>query len=205
MPLGAITLQFEYGDETDKNLVNVLFHEFVMCEAAFEKFAFFAGANIMGNRDSNIKLNSYNAYSEFLSKLYEFYVGCFKREFLNTGRIEHQKLDALFTAEAEKLMRNRRVAIEKGYAPDWENDISYYQESVPTDFGQDFRSVRNNTSHADYRRADGDRPRLMDFYRKYHKFVYLLFASASFAWSGKTHTKHELAHVEDFDFSSGRN
>lgn len=197
-------MKFEYGDDVDKSLVSVLFHEFVMCEKAFEKFVFFAGTNIMGNTATDIKLNSYNAYSEFLSRLYEFYVGCFKRDSKDTRKIEHQKLDVLFTAEAEKLMRNRRIAIEKGYAPDWENDISYYQKTVAVEFGQDFRDLRNNTSHADYRRAGGDRIGLMDFYNNYHKFVYLLFVSASLAWSGKTHSEHVIKHVEDFDFTVGR-
>lgn len=198
-------MKFEIGDETDKKLVNVLFHEFVMCEKAFDKFVLFAGSNILGNTDSNVKLNSYNAYSEFLSKLYEFYVGCFKRENRDTKNIDHETLDSLFTSEAEKLMRNRRNMIEKGYAPEWENHISYYQETVPSDFGKDFRDVRNNTSHTDYRRAGGNRIGLMGFYRKHHKYVHLLYYSALFAWSGNTHQNHKLEHIEEFDFSAGSN
>lgn len=176
-----------------------------MCEKAFDKFVHFAGSNIMGNTDSTVKLNSYNAYSEFLSKLYEFYVGCFRRENRDTQNIGHETLDSLFTSEAEKLMRNRRNAIEKGYASEWENHISYYQEAVPTDFGKDFRDVRNNTSHTDYRRAGGNRIGLMDFYKKHHKFVHLLYYSALFAWSGKTHPNHKIEHVEAFDFLTGGN
>lgn len=198
-------MKFEIGDDTDKKLVNVLFHEYVMCEKAFDKFVHFAGSNIMGNTDSNVKLNSYNAYSEFLSKLYEFYVGCFKRKNRDTKNIAHDTLDALFTSEAEKLMRNRRIAIEKGYAPEWDNHISYYEEAVPTDFGKDFRDVRNNTSHTDYRRAGGNRIGLMDFYKKHHKFVYLLYYSALFAWSEKNHHTHKIDHVEAFDFSVADN
>jgi len=193
-------LKFEIGDDVDKKLVNVLFHEFIKCENAFDQFVLFAGNNIMGDKESSIKLSSYNAYSEFITKLYEFYSGCFKREFKNTKNIDHEKLDSLLTEEVEKILRNKRNAIEKGYAPDWENDISYYQVEVPTEFGKDFRDVRNNTSHVDYRRAGGDRIDLMAFYKKHHKFVHLLYYTALFAWSGKTHKDHKIEHVESFDF-----
>lgn len=196
-------MNFMRGDDTDKQLVSVLFHEFVMCEEAFDRFALFAGMNIMGSSSSEVKLNSYNAYSNFIVRLYEFYVGCFKREHKCTNNIDHAKLDALFTAEVEKLMRNRRDAIVKGYAPSWENDISHYQVPVPPDFGTQLRRIRNNTSHADYRRAAGDGVDLMGFYQKNHKFVYLLFDTAKFTWSGKTHKSFEISHVEKFDFRVG--
>ncbi|MFV8834748.1 hypothetical protein ACNSTU_07245 [Aquisalimonas sp. APHAB1-3] len=198
-------MKFEIGDDVDKKLVSVLFHEFLMCEEAFEKFVLFAGNNIMGSSESNIKLKSYNSYSEFLSRLYEFYVGCFKREYRNTENIDHEALDSLFTSEAEKLIRKRRIEIEKGYAPDWENYISYYQESVPSQFGKDFRDVRNNTLHTDYRRAGGHRIGLMEFYKKYHKFVHLLYYSALLAWSEKTHKEQKIQHVEEFDFLGNGN
>lgn len=198
--LKRCSLKFEIGDDVDKKLVNVLFHDFIKCENAFDQFFSYAGDNIMGNKDSSIKLNSYNAYSEFIAKLYEFYAGCFKREFKSTKNIEHEKLDFLMAEEVEKLLRNKRNAIMKGYAPDWESDITYYQVEVPNAFGKDFRDVRNNTSHVDYRRAGGNRIELMDFYKKYHKFVYLLYYSALFAWSGKTHKDHKIEHVESFDF-----
>jgi hypothetical protein len=197
-------LKFEIGDETDRYFVDVLSHDFAMCEEAFDKFVLFAGSNIMGNTDSNVKLNSYNAYSGFITKLYEFYVGCFKRDRRDTKSISYETLDSLFTLEAEKLMKNRRNAIKKGYAPEYENHISYYQEAVPTDFGKDFRDVRNNTSHTDYRRAGGNRIGLMDFYRKHHKYVYLLYYSALFAWSRRTHQNHKIEHIEEFDFFGGR-
>ena len=198
-------MKFEIGDEVDGKLVSVLFHEFVTCEKAFEEFALFASNNIMGNTDSILKLNSYNAYSEFVSSLYEFYVGCFKRGYRDTKNIGYERLDSLFILELEKLMRNRSNAIEKGHAADWENHISYFHEAVPENFGKEFRDVRNNISHTDYRRAGGDRIGLMAFYKRYHKFVHLLYDSALFAWSGKLHKHHKIQHVEEFDFSVGDN
>ena len=52
-----------------------------------------------------------------------------------------------------------------------ENDRSFYEEPYPSDFGKNFRVIRNSLSHADFRRIDGidERINLTEFYKKYHK------------------------------------
>jgi hypothetical protein len=65
--------------------------------------------------------------------------GAHAREALNT-RITNKKLtqperaeldEAYISRHAQRLLTNRRVAIQNGTAPVWENDISYYAEKIP--------------------------------------------------------------------------
>src|SRR3546814_9248050 len=54
--------------------------------------------------------------------------------------------DNIINSEVEKLLRNKRHAIQNGYAPKWENHISVYQMEVPKEFARDFRQIRNRTA-----------------------------------------------------------
>lgn len=198
-------MQFQEGDATYNDLREVVFHEFILCEGAFDEFARFAGLNIMGASDSATKLRSYNAYSQFLVHLYEFYVGCFKLDRGDTRSICFTEMDGLLVFEAEKSMKRRRHAIIHGYAPEWENDASYYDVAVPADFGRRFCEVRNRTAHADIKRNSESELGLMGFYRDYHRFAHLLFADARWLWSGRNHKSQTISHVESFDFNDGWN
>ncbi len=109
------------------------------------------------------------------------------------------------TMEVEKIMRNMRHLIEAGRAPSWVNDISYYQEPVPCDFGKKFREVRNNSSHVDLRRVGvggGNRPTLKEFMDNYHKFLFFLYDSSRSLWSSKRDTHYEVNHIKEFDLSN---
>ena len=72
-----------------------------------------------------------------------------------------------------------------------------------SDFGENFRVIRNSLSHADYRRIDGinERITLTDFYKKYHKYVMLLFDSGRAWWSIDKMGEIELGDVTAFNRS----
>lgn len=195
-------MKIEQGTEDAQHFVGAMYHEFTLCEKAFDEFFLLAESNILGKEDYDILESLYKNYSAFLTHLYEFYVACFKRDKGDTQNIHYSKLDKLFTFEVEKLMRNMCNLIEGGRAPSWANDIAYYQEQVPEDFGKKFRDVRNNTSHVEIRRVSGgDRPTLKEFMDDYHKFVFFLYDSARSLWSSKREVPHKVAHIQEFNLS----
>ena len=80
-------MKFEYGDATYDDLITTIAHEFILCKDSFERFTYYAKMNIMGKRDTLIKIRLHDAYATFLQHLYEFYVGCIKRNTLNLDNI----------------------------------------------------------------------------------------------------------------------
>ncbi len=198
-------MKIERGSESAQQFVDAMYHEFTLCEKAFEEFFLLAESNILGKDDYETLEALYKNYAAFLTHLYEFYVACFKREQGSTENIHYSKLDSLFTFEVRKLMRNMCNQIEKGRAPSWVNDISYYQDVVPDDFGQKFRDVRNNSSHVDIRRVSGgNRPTLKEFMDNYHKFVFFLYDSARSLWSSKREVPYKVSHIKEFNLSQNR-
>lgn len=197
-------MHIEQGTENAQHFVEVMSHEFSLCEKAFDEFFLLVESNILGKDNYEVLESLYKNYSSFLTHLYEFYVACFKRDRGNTQNIYYSELDQLLTFEVKKLMSNMCDLIDSGRAPDWANDISYYQEQVPEDFGKKFRGVRNNSSHVDVRRASGEgRPTLKEFMDDYHKFVFFLYDSARSLWSNKKDVPHRVSHVQEFNFSLG--
>ncbi|KAA3649276.1 MAG: hypothetical protein DWQ11_19885 [Proteobacteria bacterium] len=195
-------MKFDIGDETDQALTTTLIHELVLCKDSFERFAALAKMNIMGRRDKAIKIKCHDAYASFLHHLYEFYVGCIKRDLRNTDNLHNDILDKIFNREVTKLLKNRVDAIQGGYAPSWENHISVYQVEVPTEFGAQFRRIRNRTAHASIKRSvPGNELPLGQFYEKYHGFVYLLYYSAQWLWTVKDIEAHDWKSIEDFDLA----
>jgi hypothetical protein len=195
-------MKFEIGDETDQALTTTLVHELVLCKDSFERFAALAKMNIMGRREKAIKIRCHDAYASFLHHLYEFYVGCIKRDLRNTENLQGKVLDKIFNCEVTKLLKNRVDAINGGYAPSWENHISVYQVEVPTEFGTQFRRIRNRTAHASTKRSSPkDELPLGQFYEKYHGFVYLLFYSAQGFWTVKDIEAHDWKSIEEFDLA----
>lgn len=194
--------KFKTGDDTDKALHITLAHEFLLCKESFDRFIYFSSMNILGKRDKFTIIRSHDAYSRFLSHLYEFYVGCIQKERCDTGKIPHGDLDKLFNAEVTRILYSKVHAIENGYAPSWENHISVYQVDVPDDFGTQFRRIRNRTSHVSIKRAEpSSELSLVEFHKKYHKFVYLLFAMPLWSWSAENIEKEDWMSIEDFDLS----
>jgi hypothetical protein len=190
-------MKFNIGDNIDNTLATVLLHEFNLCKDSFEQFSYFAGLNILGEQDKITKIRCHDAYSRFLNHLYEFYVGCIKRDQNNFKRLDYQLLDKIFNVEVRKLLLNKIHAIENGYAPSWESHISVYQVEVPEDFGEQFRSIRNRTAHVSIKRANPDLS-LADFYNQYHSFVCLLYNAAQWLWITEDIEKHEWKAIEEF-------
>ena len=156
----------------------------------------------MGRRDKTTKIKCHDAYASFLHHLYEFHVGCIKRDLRDTENIQSSVLDKIFNNEATKLLKNRVDAIKGGYAPSWENHISVYQVEVPAEFGTQFRKIRNRTAHASTKRSSpGEELSLGQFYENYHRFVYLLYYSAQWLWTVKDIEAHDWKAIEEFDLA----
>ncbi len=144
-------------------------------------------------------LVAYNSYALFIQHLYEYFIACLKRDNLNTKNIDSDTADDLFNLEVNKILRIWRIGIDKGFAPSWANDRSYYEGECPEEFGKDFRNIRNSLSHADVRRiSGGNRITLTEFHNKYHKYVYMLYESAQGHWSIEKLEKVELGDVTSF-------
>lgn len=195
-------MKFEIGDAIDAALCKTLAHEMLLCNESFQRFNFLASMNILGSRTKIVKINTHDAYASFLLHLYEFYQGCFQRDRRTT---QVNNTDKLFDAEVEKLLQNRRDAITKGYAPDGENPISYYQVDVPKNFGEMFRKIRNRTAHSLVKRSTpGGDITLLNFYQNYHKFIYLLYVSGKSHWTAKNIELTDWGAIEDFDLFVSR-
>ena len=106
-------MKFEKGDATDRALVTAIAHEFILCKDSFERFTQYAGLNIMGKRDKLTKIRSHDAYASFLHHLYEFYVGCIKRDLHDLKDIDYRRLDRIFNAEAKKAAQQQNSCHRK--------------------------------------------------------------------------------------------
>lgn len=98
---------------------------------------------------------------------------------------------------AQRILNGYRDAIKEGRAPEWVNDISYYDVTVPTSFANDFREYRNKVcGHVAYERSS--QLSLSQFYKKYHKFLYLLYSDAMRWWGSKGEAFPDLKEITDF-------
>jgi hypothetical protein len=177
-------------------------HEFFLCKQSFEQFTHLAKLQIVGHRDKSIKISCHDAYANFLHHLFEFHVGCLKRDLRDTRDIASETLDKVFNNEVRKALKARTEAIEQGIAPAWENHISTYQVDVPPEFGTQFRRIRNRTAHAGTKRSvPGTDLSLAKFYELYHLFVYLLYYSGQWLWTVKDIEAHDWKAIEEFDLA----
>lgn len=181
---------------SDDSLIRIsLAHEFYRCKHSFELFVLLSSIVLSGKCDKNIALLCYNAYADFVSHLYEFYLGCIKRDARFSKNLTSIRIDEILNTEVEKLLKLRQTRILRGDAPSWENDISFYQSEVPREFAYSFRTVRNIRAHADPRRASFS---LSDFYKKYHRFIYLLYTEPQWLWNIDDLNQHDWKEIEMF-------
>jgi hypothetical protein len=144
-------MKFKVGDKTDKDHCIALTHEFLCCRDAFKAFEQLATIAVLKGDTRVLSYRKYNAYSRFVHHLYEFIRGAHAREAQNTKitdkgltGAERAKFDEDYiSAHVQRLLTNRRTAIQDGTAPSWENSISYYPERVPPEFAREFRRYRN--------------------------------------------------------------
>lgn len=170
-------MKFSKGDQVYDALVTTLIHELML---AREEYAIFKYFKHLTERENNVinDLNCYRAYSEFIRHIYEYYLGIFHWNDLSTKKLTHDIADKRMNDAANRVInfsRHRKV-IEY---PDW-------PKSIQEEFGKDFRTIRNRSSHTDYRRAlKLSEITLADFYQKYNRYIDLLFEHACFAWTPK--------------------
>ncbi|MFB5652831.1 hypothetical protein ACE5IS_19495 [Leptospira wolffii] len=196
-------MKFEIGDSTDHKLVRVISHEFSRAKDAFMLFQYFSIEYFKAeekNKKSisdSVKIHIYDSYSDFLKHLYEQFVACFKRDNRSTADIKYDRLDFLINWEVKKY-NNRMISLfNAGLDGQFGlNDKSYYEESVPNDFGKKLREMRNMHSHSDTRRIDGNR--LANFYRDYHKYALALYYTSLDHWDIRETTHRDWKDIESF-------
>ncbi|MBP9886013.1 MAG: hypothetical protein KBF93_06935 [Leptospiraceae bacterium] len=158
---------FNAGDETDKQLVIAISHQFLRAESAFARFINYMSSYPPLDKVLELEVNRifiperqwqvdvYNAYADFIHHLYEYMIGCFKRGVNSLDDIDHKRSDILIVREAEKYRNQCLVRIRENKDKEYGlNDISYYIDPVPEDFGMAFRNARNMNAHADIRRVN---------------------------------------------------
>jgi hypothetical protein len=176
-------------------LTNALAHEFKRCEDAFALFTGLHSLVLNGSKERQIAIATYNSYTDFISHLYEFYLGCIKRDGRFSNKISGTDVDTIINSEVKKLLNLRRNRILRGEELPYENHIYIHQIVIPDDFGFMFRTVRNIRSHATAKRSEFD---LADFYHKYHIFIYLLFTEPKWLWNIEKFPEHDWLAIEKF-------
>lgn len=207
-------VKFEIGSSTDRAHSVALKHEFLRCEDAFTEFTLYGSAlRDLAKRKYQIPLSNtgrdrltafrtYNAYTRFVHHLYEFLLGGFARERQSTAKISAVDAGIWIEGQVQRILRGRRNAILRGTAPDWENDLSYFPETVPSTFACDFRLIRNKANgHVTYERAA---LRLTDFYIANHKYLMMLYWNCLGFWGIRKHADFpDLQEITDFSMIVG--
>ena len=190
-------MKFVIGDETDTNHCIALQHEFLRCHDAFTEFHAYASHSILVGEDRWLAFKMYNAYSRFILHLYEFMVGAFARELLDSRiRKNHEEVERFISSHAQRILTNKREAIKNGTAPVWENALSAYPEKIPPEFAKEFRDYRNKAAaHVSYKRSSLS---LSDFYDRYHLYLHMLYRDAYSCWWPKGTQFPDLKEVTDF-------
>ena len=173
-------MRFSTGDNTDIALCVALKHEFLRCDDSFVEFATCGKIMIMQGENRRIAYKTYNAYARFIHHLYEFMLGAIARDRKNTEQLSFDMADKYIASHTQRILTSRRKDIFNGAAPSWENDISYYPETIPDTFAAEFRKFRNKISaHVSHERSNLN---LSDFYERNHKYLGLLYLDAKNWW-----------------------
>lgn len=202
-------MKFTPRDATDSEHCTALKHEFLRCEDAFKDFETYGTLMIMTAQDEVrekrstilhekrlIAYKTYNAYSRFIHHLYEFMLGAVARETGDTRKLDAGIAERHIMGHAQRILNGRRQAILAGTAPAWENDISYYPEKVPTEFATEFRQLRNTLGgHVTHKRSSIS---VSDFYRKYHKYVHMLYRNGLGHWGLRQQEFPDLKEITRF-------
>ncbi|MEQ8475651.1 hypothetical protein [Fulvivirga sp.] len=170
-----------------------LAHEFYRCMDSYISFNYYSNDPSQQGKQRT-KILCFNAYSDFLSHLYEFHVVMIKTNkvfnqpkkrrklFSFFKKKEENKIEKVLTEEIKKLFRNRKNRILNGYPDNLKLPSSFYDQSIPNEFGEHFAMMRNWRNHVDSRRVSGNPISLFDFYEKYHNFIVILFEETRWLW-----------------------
>jgi hypothetical protein len=189
-------VKFKLGDAVDRGHSTALQHEFLRCQDAFRDFTACGTTMILKGENRLLAYHTYNSYSRFIQHLYEFLIGAREREIGDTAEIRAEQAELSVSAQAQRILTNRREAIQNGTAPDWENDISYYPERVPPGFAKEFRQYRNKVSgHVTHERSTLS---LSEFYAENHKYLYMLYVECAGSWGLLGDEFPDLKEITDF-------
>ena len=171
-----------------------LAHEFYRCSISLNNFT----QNLLLLSKKNTvkdRINCYNNYVDFLSHLYEFYMGIIKGSIKpkkgkshklynpNNDKELYEITDSILRFELQKLLRNRKNRILNNYKDNLNLDVIFYDSDVPEDFGKHFRFMRNRRNHSDYKRASNEYDiSLIDFYKKYSTFLLIMYRETEWLW-----------------------
>ncbi|KAF2520054.1 hypothetical protein E0W68_02200 [Flavobacterium salilacus subsp. salilacus] len=191
--------------QQDSLLMIVRVHQYYRCKTSFNNFA---EATIQLNRNHNTELRiiCFEHYSSFLSHLYEYYLSFIEQsdQFKRKGRYvdypsekPHIVSDRMFNEEVNKLCRNHKASIERGEKSAQGYTAEYYDCTVPVNFGEHFRAIRNRTNHTSIKRVSSTDISLSKFFKEYHKFILILYYQAGYLWNVNVETFCWLE-VKDF-------
>lgn len=198
-------MRIELGSEKDSDQCRAIIHEYYKCRDAFDQFRVIGERLILTGQNNEISYRAYNSYSYFILHLYEFLMACHAREAGNTniinkkGSERNDYLDALIMSDAQRVINITIDDIRRGTAPNWENDISHYENllPVPPEFAREFRVYRNKISgHASFERIS--ELNLTEFFEKYHFYLHLLYRVEGNYWGRKREEFPCLKDVTNF-------
>jgi len=171
-----------------------LAHEFYSAKNCFNSFCEMFAANMKRPEDKELSIKIYNSYAGFLAHLYEFNMKGIKYD----SRFKSMEIDEVLNNEARKHLKIRRERILGGRGAGL-NDISYYQVEVPSEFGMDWLIMRNRHYHVDFKRASKEEDiTLTKFYKKYHRFVFLMYEYMIELWGVDNFDNFYMGEIEEF-------
>lgn len=187
----------------------MMVHEFIRCENAFEEFARRGKEQIILGDTPERSFGLYDTYTRFLHHLYEFLKECaeneLSREYLESfpKHKRHEAIELYIHSQTSRTLENRKKAILNGTAPAWENSLQSFPESVPMDFPARLRTIRNHTfGHIGKHRHSQD---LTEFYREYHKYVYMIYFGCKSWWGRNGRPLPDLGPITSFSIAIRRN
>ncbi len=186
-------MKFTLDDEIGRKLIDTLGQELFSASDSFQTFTECMRL-IQTNSDRFLEVRTYLSYSNMLRSLYEYYVGIFKLNDGNTRSLSSDEVDERMNQAARNLINFYRP-IESLLNPN-------YPDSVPIEFGLEFRTIRNRISHADHRRmqAESERSEISvgEFFKKYHFFINKMISHPQFSWDGEKYAGYEWSPVSEF-------
>lgn len=186
-------MKFTRDDVVGQKLIDTLGQELFSASDSFQTFSECMQL-IQSNSGRFLEVRAYLSYSNMLRSLYEYYVGIFKLNYGNTRSLDSIAVDDLMNKEARKLI-NFYHPLESELNPN-------YPDSVPVEFGRDFRTIRNRISHADHRRMQDESERseisVAEFFKKYNFFIHKMISHPQFSWDGEKFAGYEWAPVNEF-------
>jgi hypothetical protein len=193
------------NDKSDKAFRTVLAHELKRAKDSFEEYIkTIIASNLAAKDNKELAIKRYELYTDFVAHLYEFYKGCAVLNSRLPKKVEYEELDSILTKEAELHLHLMIQRIDKGYAPSWVNDRSYYEVKVPEEFGKHWRFIRNRRNHPSDKRYTGEDITLSDFHEKYHRFIYMLYDYPLWAWTIKDIELYDWGDIERFNSITGK-